>query len=60
MGRPGQMKVIGTVLGAVGLFAIALLAESRGYGGPAYVVILGALAIGVVYAIKSRSAANRS
>lgn len=59
-GRPGQLKIIGTVLGAVGLLVLALMAEGRGYGAPAYVVILGALAVGVVYAIKSRSAANRS
>jgi hypothetical protein len=60
MGRPGQMKILGTVFGAVGLFAVALMAEGHGYGTPAYVVILGALAAGVVYAIRSRSKTNRS
>src|SRR5918997_5739324 len=28
MGRPGQMKVIGTVLGAIGLVVFALVVES--------------------------------
>ena len=53
IGRPGQMKVLGTVLGAIAL-VFMLVAESHGYGALAGVVIVGALAIGV-YAIKSRS-----
>jgi hypothetical protein len=60
MGRPGQMKIIGTVLGGVGLLAVGLLAESRGYGGPAWIVLLGALAAGVVYLVKSKSRTNQS
>jgi hypothetical protein len=36
-----------------------LVAESYGYGALAGVVDVGALAIGVVYVIKSRSKANR-
>ena len=59
MGRPGQLKVIGTVLGAIGLLVFALVAESYGYGAPASVVVLGALVIGL-YAMKSRSRANRT
>ena len=60
MGRPGQMKVIGTVLGAIGLFVLGLLAESYGHGDLAFVgVVVGALAIGV-YVFKSRSKTNRS
>jgi hypothetical protein len=58
MGQPGQMKVIGTVLGAVGLLVFGLLAEGHGYGPLAYVVILGALVVGL-YALNSRSRANR-
>ena len=59
MGRPGQHKVIGTVLGAIALFVVAL-SLSQGWG---YVALeslaVGALAIGV-YAITSRSRANRT
>src|SRR3954447_23729031 len=60
MGRPGQHKVIGTVLGAIGLIVFGLVAESYGYGDLAGVVVVGALAIGLVYAIKSRSMTNRT
>jgi len=55
IGRPGQLKVIGTVLGVIVLIVFGLLAESYGYGDLAFVVVVGALAIGLVYAIKSRS-----
>jgi len=55
IGRPGQLNIIGTVLGVIGLIVFGLLAESYGYGDLAFVVVLGALAIGLVYAIKSRS-----
>ena len=60
MGRPGQQKVVGTVLGAIGLIVFGLVAESYGYGDLAGVVVVGALAIGLVYAIKSRSMTNRT
>ena len=60
MGRPGQQKVVGTVLGAIGLVVFALLAEEFfGYIALAGVAVVGALAIGL-YAIKSRSMTNRS
>jgi hypothetical protein len=60
MGRPGQLKVVGTVLGVIGLFFFGLLAESYGYGDLAGVgFVVGVLAIGL-YAIKSRSRTNRS
>ena len=59
MGRPSPQKVVGTVLGAIGLVVLALLAESFGYGALSGVVIVGALAIGL-YAIKSRSKTNRT
>lgn len=53
IGRPGQHKVIGTVLGAVALLVVGLVAEGHGYRTLAsVVVVVGALAIGV-YAIKS-------
>jgi hypothetical protein len=60
IGRPGQLKIIGTVLGAIALFVFALAAEGHGYRTLAHVVVVGALAIGVVYAIRSRSRANRT
>ena len=53
------MKVVGTVLGVIGLVVFGLVAESYGYGALSGVVIVGALAIGV-YAIKSRSKTNRT
>jgi hypothetical protein len=59
MGRPGQQKVVGTVLGAIGLVVFALLAESFGYSALSGVAVVGALAIGL-YAIKSRFMTNRS
>jgi hypothetical protein len=55
MGRPGQTKIIVTVLGVIGLFVFGLFVEGRGYGILGMVVfVLGALAIGF-YAVKSRS-----
>ena len=57
MGRPAPLKVVGTVLGAIGLVVFALVAESY-YGALAGVAVV-ALAIGL-YAIKSRSMTNRS
>jgi uncharacterized membrane protein len=60
MGRPGPRKVVGMVLGIIGLFVFGLVAESFGYGALSGVVfVVGALAIGL-YAIKSRSKTNRS
>lgn len=60
MGRPGQAKVIGIVLGIVGLIAFGVMAESSGYGSVAHVVIvLCALAFGI-YVFKSRYKTNRS
>lgn len=60
MGRPGPQKVVGAVLGVIGLLVFGLVAEGLGYGPVAYVVILGALAAVAVYAIKSRSRTDRS
>jgi hypothetical protein len=60
MARQGPQKVAGIVLGVIGLLAFGLVAEGYGYDAFAYAVILAVLAIGVVYAIKSRSIANRS
>jgi hypothetical protein len=60
MGRPFPWKVIGIVLGVIGLVVFGLVAEGYGYGALANVVTVGALAFGVVYAIKSRSKTNRS
>lgn len=60
IGQSGPAKITGIVLAIVGLLALGLVAEGLGYGTPAYVVILAVLAIAVVYAIKSRSAAKGS
>jgi hypothetical protein len=60
MGRTGPQKVLSIVLGVIGLLAFGLVAEAYGYGMFAYAVILGVVAIVVVYAIRSRSAAKRS
>jgi hypothetical protein len=53
--------VIGTVLAAIALFVIALVAEGHGYRtlSSVVVVVVGALVIGL-YAMKSRSRANRT
>jgi peptidoglycan/LPS O-acetylase OafA/YrhL len=60
MGRPGQMKVIGSVLGVIGLFVFGLLAESYGYKDLASVgFVVGVLAIGA-YVFKSRFITKRS
>jgi hypothetical protein len=60
MGRSGPQKVVGAILAIVGLLTFGLVAEAYGYGTFAYVIILGVLAIAIVYAIKSRSGAQRS
>lgn len=59
-GRPGQAKIIGIVLGVIGLIVFGLVAESFGYGTPVYVaIVLGAVAFGV-YRFRSRLKTNRS
>ena len=60
MGRPSPHKVVGIVLGVIGLVVFGLVAEGYGYGALANVVTVGALAFAVVYAIKSRSKSNRT
>ena len=57
MGRPSPQKVVGTVLGVIGLVVFALVVES--FCGALAGVAVVALAIGV-YAIKSRSKTNRT
>lgn len=60
LGRPGQLKVIGIVLGVLGLFVFGLWAEGHGYGNLASIgFVVGVLAI-IAYAVKSRSRANRA
>ena len=56
MGRPSPHKVVGTVLGVIGLVVFGLVAESYGYGALSTVVIVLAI---VAYVIKSRSKTNR-
>ena len=51
MGRPIPQKVVGAVLGAIGLVVVPLVAESYGYGALFSVVVV--LAIGL-YVIRSR------
>jgi len=50
---PGQSRVLGMVLGALGLIVLAALAAALGYGALAGLAGVGALAIGV-YAVKTR------
>jgi hypothetical protein len=50
LGEPGQMKVIGTILGIIGLFVVALVVEGLGYATLSLVLFAGGLAI-IVYAI---------
>jgi hypothetical protein len=57
MGRPYPQKVVGIVLGVIGLVVLALVAENF-FGAVAGVAVV-ALAIGL-YAIKSRSTTNRT
>ena len=49
-GRPGQMMIIGTVLGVIGLLVVALVVEGFGYTTLSLVLFAGALAISV-YAV---------
>ena len=53
-GRPGQMMVIGTVLGVIGLFAVGLVLEGFGYNNLALALFAGALAIIVCATTKLR------
>ena len=59
MGRPGQQRVVGTILAVIGLIVLSLVMESFGYTALSVAALVGALAIGV-YAIKSRSTTNRT
>jgi hypothetical protein len=58
-GRPGQMMIISSVLGAVGLLAFGLVLESYRYPAFEIVAALGALAIGT-YAVLAKRRASRS
>ena len=57
MGRPSPNKLVGTVLGVIGLIVFGLVAESFGYGTLSSVVIVLAI---VAYGIKLRSENNRT
>ena len=57
MGRPSPHKVVGIVLGVIGLIVFGLVAESFGYGALSTVLIVLAI---IAYAIKSRSKNNRT
>ena len=58
MGRPAPWKVVGGVLGAIGLVIVALIAESYDYGPLSNVVIVGCVLAYIVYVIRSRSKAK--
>ena len=60
MGRPSPLKAVAIVLGVIGLVVFGLVAEGYGYGVLANVLTVGALAFGLVYAIRSRSRTDRS
>lgn len=57
-GRPAPWKVVGGVLGAIGLVIFALIAESYGYSALSNVVIVGCTIAYVVYVIRSRRKAK--
>lgn len=57
MGRPVPYKVVGMVLGAIGLVVFQLVAETFGYGYLSGAVIVVALGL---YVIKRRSRTNRT
>ena len=59
LGRPGQLKVIAMVLGAIGLLVLGLVAEGHGYGALSGLALVGILAI-IVYAIASSLMTKRS
>ena len=58
-GQPGQMKVIGAVLGVVALLAAGLVAEDYGYPAFEIIVGLGALAYGI-HVVRSKRRSNQS
>lgn len=58
-GREGYAKIIGMVLGILGLLVVALIAESFGYPVVSAVALLGALSV-VIYAIRARRVARRA
>jgi len=53
VGQPGELRVVGMVLGVGGLIVVAALLAAFGYEALAGLAVAGALAV-VVYAIKSR------
>lgn len=47
MGRPGQMKIIGAVLGVIGLVVVGLVVEGRGGGLAGIAIVLVGLGRGL-------------
>lgn len=47
LGRPGQMKILGTVLGVIGLLVFALVVGNSDYAALSSVATAAALAIGL-------------
>ncbi len=58
-GQPGQMKVIGTLLGGAALLAAGLVAEDHGYPAFEIIVGLGALVYGI-HVVRSKRSSNQS
>ena len=54
MGQPGQMIVLGTVLGVIGLLVFGLALESSGYAAPSGLACAAALLVGLSPTIRRR------
>lgn len=52
-GQPAPWKLVGGVLGAIGLVIFALIAEGHGYSAQSNVVIVGCIVAYAVYVIRS-------
>lgn len=60
IGQPISWRIIGTILGIIGLFVVGLVVEGRGHGDLEFAIfVLGTLTIGI-YAFKSTSKTNPS
>lgn len=57
-GKPAPWKLVGGVLGAIGLVIFALYAEGHGYNWLSNTVIVGCILAYVVYLIRSRRKAK--
>ena len=60
MRRPSPWKVVGIVVGVIGLVVFGLVAEGYGYGALSNLVLVGAALAFGIYWIKSRSKTDRT